>query len=67
MISEEDMELVMRQMGGNSLGAEESRELVRRVMRTAGVAAGSGMSFPQYRTALEGVEIHLGVEVPVDY
>ncbi|KAL4457899.1 hypothetical protein ABPG75_012764 [Micractinium tetrahymenae] len=64
-ISEEDMEIVLRQLAGSSLSDEELKSIIAKVMRTAGVGE-RGLTFPDYKAALEGLEIDLHVEVPIE-
>eukprot|EP00887_Chlorella_sp_A99_P001374 scaffold8.g1374.t1 len=65
-ISEADMELVLRQRAGSSLGDAELHSVIRKVMRAAGVDPQKGMTFADYRAALGDAEIELHVEIPVD-
>lgn len=64
-ISEEDMEIVLRQLAGSSLSDEELKSIIRKVMKNA-AASDRGLTFAEYRAALEGQEISLHVEVPID-
>ena len=59
------MELILRQLAGTSLADDELRSMIRQVMRSAG-AGERGLTFAEYRAALEGVDVNLHVEVPLD-
>lgn len=65
VVTEEDMELIMRQAGGASLGDAEVRTLIERVMASAG-ARENGMTFPVFAAALQGAAIDLSVDVPLE-
>lgn len=64
-ISEEDLEIVLRQLAGSSLAAGELRSIIAKVLRGA-AASERGLTFPEYKAALEGVELDLHVEVPLE-
>ena len=71
VVSEKDMELILRQLGGSSLSDEEMSCIVKKVMEAAGggdgggAAGARGLTFDSYRAALEGHEVHLHVDVPL--
>ncbi|KAL4424997.1 hypothetical protein ABPG77_002882 [Micractinium sp. CCAP 211/92] len=65
-ISEEDMEIVLRQLAGSSLSDDELKSIIAKVMRSAGVGE-RGLTFPEYKAALEGLEVDLHVEVPLEH
>lgn len=64
-ISEEDMEIVLRQLAGSSLSDAELKSIIAKVMRS-GAASERGLTFPEYRAALEGLEVDLHVDTPVE-
>ena len=65
-VSREDMELIMRQMGGSSLSDAEVRALALRVFDAAGAPPTRGLTLAEFGAALEGGASQLSVEVPVD-
>lgn len=65
-ISEEDLTLILRQLAGGGLSEVEVGNLVRRVFVAAGANAERGLTFPEYRAALESTEVALQVDIPAD-
>lgn len=63
MISEGDMELVLRQRAGASLGDEQLAAVIRRTMAAAGVDPKKGMTLSDYRAALADADINLQVRL----
>lgn len=63
-IDEEDLTLILRQLAGSGLSEEEVGSLVNRVFAAAGASKERGITFPEYRAALEGTQITLQVDVP---
>jgi hypothetical protein len=59
------MEVVLRQLAGRCLSDEELHSIMRKVMSGAADPQ-RGLTFPEYRAALEGTDVELHVEVPAD-
>jgi hypothetical protein len=62
----EDMELMLRHMGGSSLSEHEIRTIATKVMIAAGVGSKGSMNFAEYKAAVAGMPINLHVEIPAD-
>jgi len=63
-VSEEDIALILRQMAGAGLTEDELQKLVKHVQSAA--ASSKGLSFAEYKKALDGVDVYLQVKVPVE-
>lgn len=59
------MEIVLRQLAGSSLSDDELHSIVARVLRAAADPQ-RGLTFAEYRAALEGVGAELHVDVPIE-
>lgn len=59
------MEIVLRQLAGSSLSDDELHSIVARVLRAAADPQ-RGLTFAEYRAALEVVGAELHVDVPIE-
>lgn len=66
MVSAEDLELMVRQLAGQSLSEEEVTTVVETALKEAG-ATKTGLSFEDLAKALEGAELNMDVELPLAY
>jgi serine/threonine-protein phosphatase 2B regulatory subunit len=64
-VSTEDMGIVLRQLAGSSLSDDELHSIISKVMRAAADPR-RGLTFPEYKAALDGAGVELRVEVPVE-
>ena len=63
VISSDDMQLMLRQLGGSSLSDEEVASLVERTLREAGGPRGLDLS--AYKQALGAADLsHMVLEIP---
>ncbi len=56
---------MLRQLAGSSLNDDELQRIVARVMQGAADPQ-RGLTFPEYRAALEGAGGELHVDVPIE-
>lgn len=64
VVSEGDMELILRQRAGTTLLDDQVAAIIHRTMSAAGVDPKKGMTLSDYRAALADVDINLQVDIP---
>ena len=65
IVSKEDIALIVRQAGGSTLDDEDVTALVEKVCLKAG-AKESGLGLAEFKVALDGSQVGLNVEIPVE-
>jgi serine/threonine-protein phosphatase 2B regulatory subunit len=63
VVGPEDLEIVLRQLGGSSLSDPQIRDMVQRVMREAG-ASPEGITRGEFEAALGGLPLQMSVAFP---
>ncbi|EIE23968.1 EF-hand [Coccomyxa subellipsoidea C-169] len=66
ILSPADLELMIRQLAGSSLSEEDVKLVMEMALKEAN-ASDAGLTFEDVAKALEGSELRMEVEMPVDY